>query len=53
MESQICKKDEITPEKALEILKKNGMHVTIEEAKNILELLTVLAKLEVKYYLKK
>ena len=53
MESQIYKKDEITPEKALEILKKNGMKVTMEEAKNILKLLTILAKLEVKQYLKK
>ncbi|WP_170227797.1 hypothetical protein [Mucilaginibacter frigoritolerans] len=53
MNAGLSKKSKITPEKAVEILKSGGMIVTIEEAKNILYLLTILAKLEVKLYLKK
>lgn len=45
--------DKITPEKAAEILKKGGMHVTIEQAKIILEFLYKLADISVAQYLKK
>jgi hypothetical protein len=40
----------ITPEKAVEILKKNGMQVTIEQAKQILEFLYKLAKITLSIY---
>jgi len=43
----------ITPERVVEMLKKAGKIVTVEQAKKVLELLTILAKLEVKQYLKK
>lgn len=46
-------RSKITPEKAKEILKKGGMEVSLKQAKNILDLLSILAKLEVKEYLKK
>jgi len=39
--------DLIKPEKALEILKKNGINVTLDEAKNILELLIFLVNLSI------
>ncbi|MBD1385937.1 hypothetical protein IDJ75_11650 [Mucilaginibacter rigui] len=43
----------ISAEEAVNILAKNGMKVTISEAKNILDLLYLLAKLEVDHYLKR
>lgn len=39
--------DKITPEKAVEILKKNGMDVTLEQAKLMLEFLYKLADITV------
>jgi hypothetical protein len=45
--------DRIKPEKAVEILKQKGFNVTIDQAKNILDLLYILAKLEVEQYLKR
>lgn len=53
MEDESIEKGRITPEKALVLLQKGGMNVTKKQAREILELLTVLAKLEVKRYLKK
>ena|GEM_PF-5003571 len=37
----------ITPETAVKILAKNGINVTVEQAKNILELLIFLVNLSV------
>ncbi len=45
--------DKITPEKAVEILKKGGMDVTIEQAKLMLEFLYKLADITVAQYLEK
>ncbi len=39
--------DKITPEKAVEILKKGGLEVTLEQAKLILEFLYKLADITV------
>jgi hypothetical protein len=41
----------VTPEQAINILKENGIHVNEKQAKKILELLNILAKLEVSQYL--
>ncbi len=43
----------ITPEKAVEMLKKGGFDVTLEQAKLILEFLYKLADISVAQYLKK
>lgn len=53
MDNKTAKKSKITPEEAAQILKKSGLEVTVQEAKNILELLYILAKLEVDHYLKR
>jgi hypothetical protein len=53
MGNEIAKKKKITPEEAVQILKKSGLDVSVEEAKNILQLLYILAKLEVDHYLKR
>ncbi len=45
--------EKIPPEKALEILGKSGLKVTIEQAKIILELLNKLANIAVSEYLRK
>ncbi len=45
-------KRSLTPEKAVEILKKHGTIVTIEEAKLILDFMYKLGKLSVKQYVK-
>lgn len=42
----------LTPQKAVEILKQEGMEVTLEEAEKILDFLRNLAKIVVKHYLK-
>lgn len=42
----------LTPEKAVEILKKYGTIVTVEEAKLILDFMYKLAKLSVEQYVK-
>lgn len=52
-EKGLTEKKYITPEKAVEILRKSGMIVTMKEAEEILHLLTILAKLEVQQQLKK
>jgi hypothetical protein len=53
MDNSRGKKRKTTPEEAVQILKNSGLEVTIQEAKNILELLYILAKLEVDDYLKR
>jgi len=42
----------VTPEKAVEILKKNGTIVTIDEAKLILDFMYKIGKLSVGQYVK-
>jgi len=44
-------KQKLTPEKAVEILRKEGKEVTIAEAEKILDFLRNLAKIVVKHYL--
>jgi len=43
----------ITPEKALEMLRAEGLDVTLEQAKNVLEFLRKLANITVSKYLKR
>jgi hypothetical protein len=43
--------EKISPEKALEILKKDGLEVTLEQAKIILEFLYLMAEIVVDQYL--
>lgn len=43
----MTEKRKITPEKAIEILKKHGANVTLEEAKLMLDLMYKFAKLAV------
>jgi hypothetical protein len=50
MESEMVR---ISPEKAIEILKKDGLEVTLDEAKLILEFLCQMAEIVVDQYLKK
>ena len=50
MESEVVR---ISPEKAIEILKKDGLEVTLDEAKLILEFLYQMAEIAVDQYLKK
>ena len=45
--------DKITPEKAIEILRKEGLEVTLEQAKLILEFLYQMADIVVEQHLKK
>lgn len=45
--------DKITPEKAVEILKKGGLEVTLEQAKLMLEFLYKLADITADQYLEK
>ena len=45
--------EKIPPEKAVEILKKSGLNVSIEQAKIILEMLNKLANIAVSQYLRK
>ena len=45
--------DKITPEKAVEILKKGGLEVTLEQAKLMLEFLYKLADITMDQYLEK
>jgi predicted Fe-Mo cluster-binding NifX family protein len=53
MDEKIAVNTKITSEKAMEILKRNGLKVTVGQAQKILELLSVLAKIEVEQYLKR
>jgi hypothetical protein len=50
---EICESEKITPEKALEILKRDCIEVTLEEAKFILEFFYQMADIVVEQYLKK
>lgn len=50
---EINEKRRITPEKALEMLKAEGLDVTLEQAKSILEFLRKLANITVAKYLKR
>ncbi|WP_198952505.1 hypothetical protein [Mucilaginibacter sp. MD40] len=50
MDNRQIKNRKISPEEAVRILAQSGMEVSIEEAKNILELLYIFAKLEVDHY---
>ncbi len=45
--------DKITPEEAVEILKKRGLEVTIEQAKLILDFLCKLADITIAQYIVK
>ena len=45
-------KVELTPEKVLNILQKHGRNVTLEEAKNVCEIIKKLAKITVISYLR-
>ncbi len=49
----LTEKRNITPQKAVEILKKHGIIVTLEEAKMMLDLMYRFAKLAVNQGLKK
>ena len=45
--------DKITPEKAVEILKRGGLEVTLEQAKSILEFLYKFADITIAQYIVK
>lgn len=45
--------DQMTPEKLMEMLKKKGVKMSINQAKEILDLLYILAILEVEQVLKR
>ena len=49
---EMCESGKITPEMALEILKKDCIEVTIVDAKLILEFLYQIAEIVVEQYLK-
>jgi hypothetical protein len=49
----ISERDKITPEKTVEILKKGGLEVTIEQAKLILEFLYRLADITLSQFMEK
>jgi len=51
MKAGTLEKRNITPEQAIKILQKNGIEVNEKQAEEILELLFILAKLEVQNYL--
>ena len=51
MEQRPVEIKSITPERAVEMLRLSGLEVTTEQAREILALLSVLAKLEVEQYL--
>lgn len=50
---EVNEKRRITPERALEMLQADGLDVTLEQAKNILEFLRKLANITVSKYLKR
>jgi len=50
---EISENDKITPEKAIEILKKGGLEVTHDQAKLILEFLYKLADITIAHYMVK
>jgi protein-tyrosine-phosphatase len=45
--------EKISPEKAIEILKKDGLEVTLEQAKIILEFLYQMSEIVIEQYLEK
>lgn len=51
MKSKYLEKRNITPERAMQILRKNGMQVDENQAKKILDFMYLLAKLVVREYL--
>jgi len=53
MKSSPIFKRKVTPEAAVEILKKRGLEISLNDAQRILDLLYELAKLEVNHYLKR
>ena len=46
-----CEEEKISPENAIEILKKDGLDVTVEQAKLIVEFLYEMAEVVVDQYL--
>ena len=48
---KIREKNKVSPEKALEMLRKDGLEVSLEEAKLVLGFLKKLAKIVVSQYL--
>lgn len=46
-------KKKITPEKALEILRADGLEITLEQAEKILEIMRKLAGISLSKYLRK
>jgi hypothetical protein len=50
---EVCESGKLTPEKAIEILNKNGKVVTLEEAKAMMEFLQLLAVIIVNQYLRR
>ncbi len=50
---EISVNDKITPERAIEILKKDGLEVTLEQAKLLLEFLFQMAEIAVDHYLER
>ena len=50
---EINEKRRITPKKTLEMLRSEGLDVTLEQAKNILDFLRKLANITVTKYLKR
>ncbi len=48
-----CEREKFAPENAVEMLRKCGIEVTVEQAKIILELLNKLANIAVSQYLRK
>lgn len=53
MEVEHYNQDMLKPEIAIEILAKNGVKISIEEAKKVLELLNFLVKLSVNQLIEK
>ncbi|MBN8717930.1 MAG: hypothetical protein J0H85_00680 [Sediminibacterium magnilacihabitans] len=49
----VSEAERISPEKAIEILKRDGVEVTLEEAKIILDFLYGMAEIVVEQHLKK
>ncbi len=50
---EISEKDKITPERAMEILKKDGLEITLEQANLILKFLYNIADIAIDQYSKK
>lgn len=48
-----CKMEKLKPEQAVELLSKNGIEVSLEQAAAILDFLNLLANILIERYLKK